>query len=70
MHISLDVGGQLILTCDMSPLAATADVYAVEAIYGSSEAAEHLGEPTPAADMRPASAGRNADNSHIVQVDA
>ena len=51
MHISLDVGSQLILTCDMSPLAATADVYAVEAIYGASEPAEHLGEPTPTTDV-------------------
>jgi hypothetical protein len=31
MHIPLDVGGQSILICDMNPLAATADMYAVEA---------------------------------------
>ena len=39
MHIVLDIRRQLMVTSDMCPLAATADLYAVEAVYGSRQPA-------------------------------
>ena len=65
MHIVLDIRSQFIVTSDMSPLAATAYLYAVEAVYGSCQPAEDVRETFPASDIRISSAGRYADNDSI-----
>ena len=65
MHIVLDIRRQLMVTSDMCPLAATADLYAVEAVYGSRQVAEDVREPFPASDIRISSAGRYAYNDSI-----
>ena len=51
MNVMLDVGAKLVLASDVCPLAATADLYAVETILHARLATYQLSEPLPTPHM-------------------
>lgn len=67
-YVTLDVGAQLIVTSDVSPLAAARDSDVPEPVLGSGASAQEIEEHLPPACMRVRSTGRNTDDDGVRHV--
>ena len=66
----LDVGGEFIVACDMDTPAASADPYAVVAVYGIRGTAQQVGEPFPPACVGVGRACRDAYDDAVADIHA
>lgn len=64
----LDVAAKLILSGDVSPLATAANLYVAEGILSPCHSTKLMREPLPSAHVCVVSAGGNAHNEYIFQV--